>query len=84
MLPIDAGDLGVRSQQAPHHRPADTAGRTGHDRHSLNCLLLYEGLHLIFGLATSKAVDEFRFQHRCALVHRAERLGFSTEVHSHL
>src|SRR5271165_5942814 len=31
-----------------------------------------------------KAVDEFRFQHRCALVHRAERPGFSTEVESHL
>ncbi len=32
---IDAGDPDARRQQAPHHGPADTARRPGHDRHSL-------------------------------------------------
>ncbi len=33
--PIDARDPHVCHHQAPHHRPADTARRTGHNRHSL-------------------------------------------------
>ncbi len=34
-IAIDTGDPDARRQQAPHHRPADTACRTGYDRHSL-------------------------------------------------
>jgi hypothetical protein len=35
-LPIDAGDPDACRQKTPHHRPADAAGGTGHDRRSVD------------------------------------------------